>query len=283
MLSQSNSLLVFVSDFSGPSLQLTTELLEEGGVGWYDEKGDLGVEGEDGFLTTKRKGKIYRSARDAVTSWDIKSYAPALPQITVLGPITAPVGEKAYYEISASFNIPGMTGKYVKKGVTTAGSADAAADIAAALVASFNAGMQREGDPLASAAVTGTAEITVTSVMQAHTTGKKYGSYPSFSLGGYSPDADYIAETTQAAYIGIGTGNFVNEKENFAWGNQDSFRENDSRVGFKPVLYSTLDGMYDMQAHEITNFSGVSNPQSRSRQNVYTAFNTEGDAPPAVP
>jgi len=277
MLSQSNSVLVFVSPLTGFSLANSLANLEEGGIGWFDGNGAAVASGADSFLCTKRNGVIIKSVMSDVVDTSVNPFRAATGMVGVTGPVTAEVG---YHELAITFDIPGMTGKYVKKGVYRAKTADTASDIANALVASFNAAMNREGSVLAVAAVTGagTDEITVTASRQPYAVARKKGGFPTFSMNLYSPTGAGEAVLTPGI-VGVGEGWWVYEKEEFAWGNQDAFRGNALRSAFESKHYASEALSYNLDAVVISSDGDPSNGSVKIKQTVYCAFNSAGTAP----
>lgn len=92
-------------------------------------------------------------------------------------------------------------------------------------------------------------------------------------------DVNMSGGSILAGTNGKGTGNYVHEKEYFAWGNQDSFRYNSWRNNFDPSVRADASLTYDTQAVTEDTYEKNAHANIRVSKQILLAFNVAGSAP----
>jgi len=280
MNSQKNVLQVLSCvGFTGPATVGGIADISElpvGEMAFFDKDNAIATTGWGRFVLRESATEIIQSNFITFLGWDLVSYAaPALhaETVTITGPTIG-----GYYQLQVTMDIKGMTGKYIKHGVYVAKTGNTVTNVADALVASLNAALAREGNT--ALLVENTAGvITVSGILQTYIPGKKSGNQVPFSAALISPEGDVLGTVTVPGTNGTGTGNYVHEKEYFAWGNQDSFRYNSWRNNFEPKVLTNVALTYDTQAINEDTYEKTAHGDVRVSKQILLAFNDSGSAP----
>jgi hypothetical protein len=207
--SNKNSLKVFVSNATGPSVATTLATLPVGEIGFFTAAGAAIATTGTGHLCYRRAdGQVIMS--DQVTfasAWksSIKAYAAPTMEVQTVTFSTATAS--TLYQVRLEMKLPGMNGSYIKHGnYVSAASGDTTTTIATALAASLNKALARE-DKEYFTITSGAGTVIVTAKSLPYVRGKKSGHPVWFKTSLIYPEALAVnGALTATPSDGIGYG-----------------------------------------------------------------------------
>jgi hypothetical protein len=278
--SNKNSLKVFVSNATGPSVATTLATLPVGEIGFFTAAGAAIATTGTGHLCYRRAdGQVIMS--DQVTfasAWksSIKAYAAPTMEVQTVTFSTATAS--TLYQVRLEMKLPGMNGSYIKHGnYVSAASGDTTTTIATALAASLNKALARE-DKEYFTITSGAGTVIVTAKSLPYVRGKKSGHPVWFKTSLIYPEALAVnGALTATPSDGIGYGPYICEKEFFAQGDSDAFRFREWPNSFDDrALAGVSTGRYDVLPVSINNAKHTANADVYANQDYLLAFNTIG-------
>jgi len=282
MYSTKNSLKTFVSPFIGSTAAASVGTLPEGEIGFFSATTGLIIAGGigTGYIAQMKNGEILKSKVFAFAGFvaETKDYTTPALRTSTLTVATAVTGKT--YQITVESKIPGMRGEFFHHGTHVAAAADTTTIIAAALAASLNASLTREGKTEYLTVTSAVAIITIVSKLPTYIQGKKLGKQTDYTSRLNLPIEDAVLETvTVTGNDGIGYGPWVVEREHFAQGDSDSHRELEWRNNFEFAGLATAAGEYDVIVLTVANEVDTANSKVSAPMEYILAFNSAGTTP----
>jgi len=279
MYSAKNSLKVWVSNASGPSMAATVATLPVGEIGFFDATGAaIATTGTGSFWYRKADGQAIKGTEMTYASaWKgfIKAYAAPTMETQTVTISAATVGET--YQLRIEMKLPGMQGEYFKHGNYVAVTGDTTTTIATALTLSINNAMAREKKDYFTITSVG-AVITIVTKLLPYVRGKKQGRPAWFKSGLTLPVELSVAGVQTVAHNdGIGYAPYVMEQEFFAQGDSDALRFAGYPNSFDDrALVGVQTGKYNLLANTVNNILATANNNVTAPAQYLLAFNTVG-------